>query len=147
MTVSASSSDCATTAIRQLRPSISVRKKETPWSAGRAIGRLSRRDAPLCPVETRIVSSLIHGLLHLHHVVGTSKPEGVDLKPSWLAVPALPIKRLRGDEETRSFQVDFRVWMRIIEGGRENPRLHGHDSSNEVVNARGAQGVSDLGFE
>ena len=89
----------------------------------------------------------IQGLLHLHNVVGASKPEGVDLKPSWLAGPALPIKRLRGDEETRSFQAHFRVWMLIIEGGGENPRLHGHGSSNEVVNARGAQRVSDLGFE
>ena len=89
----------------------------------------------------------IHGLLHLHDVVGTAKPEGVDLKPSGPAVPALPMKRLRGDDEPRSFQVDFRVWILIIEGGRENPRLHGHHAANEAVNARGAQGVSDLGFE
>ena len=110
MTVSASSSDCATTAIRQLRPSISVRKKETPWSAGGPSPSLAaRRGLPARGDQDRI--HFIHGLLHLHHVVGTSKPEGVDLKPSWPAVPALPIKRLRGDEETRSFQVDFRVWM------------------------------------
>src|SRR5208283_4756965 len=92
-------------------------------------------------------SCFIHRLLQLHHIVRTSKPESVDLKPSCPAGRALPVKRLGGDEEPRFFQVHFRVWIYIIEGGGENPRLHGHHSSNEAVDARGAESVSDLGFE
>jgi len=56
MTVRASSADGATTPIRQLRPAISVRKKETPGSAAGSLTVSVVRRASL-PVETRIVSS------------------------------------------------------------------------------------------
>jgi hypothetical protein len=87
------------------------------------------------------------GLFQLHNIVGTPKPEGIDLKPSGLAGPALPIPRLRGDKKPGALQPDLRVRMHIIEGGGEHPRLHSRDSPNETDDARGAQGMSDLGFE
>ena len=85
ITVSASSSDGATTANRQSRPSNSVRKKEMPWGAGSAPAFLST-DAGRFVRTDHNRTHFIHRLLYLHNVVGTSKPKGVDLKPSWLAV-------------------------------------------------------------
>ena len=86
MTVRASSAEGATTAIRQVRPADLGPKERDALERCRAIGclrgetRLSARGD-----QDRILT--IQGLLHLDHVVGTSKPEGVDLKPSWLAGP------------------------------------------------------------
>ena len=37
--------------------------------------------------------------------------------------------------------------MFIVEGRGKDPGLHGHGSSNQAVDARGAQRVPDLGFE
>ena len=95
MTVSASLSDCChnrhpAVAAVHLGPEEgdALERGRAAASLADEAGRLVRAD------QDRI--RFIQGLLHLDHVVGTAKPEGVDLKPSWLAVPALPVKRLRG---------------------------------------------------
>ena len=146
MTVRASPADGATTRHPEVAAGHLGPEERDARERRRVIGRLrGETRLPAGGDQDRILA--IQSLLHLDHVVGTSKPEGVDLKPSWQAVPARPIKRLWGDTEARSFQVDFRVRMAIVEGWGKNPGLHSHDSANEVVKARSTQSVSDLGLE
>src|SRR4030042_12084 len=90
MTVSASASDSATTAVHlglEKRDALECGRTQTLLSAGGDQDRIRG----------------IHGLLHLHDVVGTSKPEGVDLKPSGPAGSPPPLKRAPGGGEARTF--------------------------------------------
>ena len=54
---------------------------------------------------------------------------------------------LLGDAEASPLQVDLRVGMEVVEGRREEFGLHRHGATNEVVDARGPQRVSDLRLE
>ena len=67
----------------------------------KAAGLLSR-EARLLVRGDQDRIRIIQVLLQVDNVVGASKSEGIDLKPSRPAGLPVPIERLRGDEEMRS---------------------------------------------
>ena len=85
--------------------------------------------------------------LQVHDHAGPAEAEGVDLhaaRPSGGRGPGLGPPQ---DAEPGLFQAEVRVRGLVVQGRRQHAPAHGPHAPNEAREARGPQGVADLGLE